>query len=122
MKNILRLEELAMFGLSVYLFNLLDFAWWVYPVLLLVPDLGMVGYLLNPRAGAFSYNLAHHKGLALLVYLLGIGAASPVLQLAGIILFGHASMDRIFGYGLKYPDSFQHTHLGYIGKQGAATT
>jgi hypothetical protein len=63
------------------------------------------------------YNLAHHKGLALLVYLLGIGVASPVWQLAGIILFGHASMDRIFGYGLKYPDCFQHTHLGPIGKK-----
>jgi hypothetical protein len=24
-------------------------------------------------------------------------------------------MDRIFGYGLKYPDAFQHTHLGWIG-------
>jgi hypothetical protein len=38
------------------------------------------------------------------------------LQLAGIILFTHSSMDRVFGYGLKYPDSFNNTHLGPIGK------
>jgi hypothetical protein len=38
----------------------------------------------------------------------------PVMQLAGVILFGHSSMDRIFGYGLKYSDSFQHTHLGML--------
>ena len=24
-------------------------------------------------------------------------------------------LDRIFGYGLKYSDRFQHTHLGEIG-------
>ena len=37
-------------------------------------------------------------------------------MLGGLILFGHSSMDRILGYGLKYPDSFEHTHLGMIGK------
>ena len=41
---------------------------------------------------------------------------SQVLLLAAIILFGHASMDRMFGYGLKFGDHFQHTHLGWIGK------
>jgi uncharacterized protein YbjT (DUF2867 family) len=25
-------------------------------------------------------------------------------------------MDRVLGYGLKYPDAFKHTHLGTIGK------
>jgi hypothetical protein len=48
------------------------------------------------------------------VYVLGIVLSLPVMQLAGVILFGHSSMDRIFGYGLKYSDSFQHTHLGML--------
>jgi hypothetical protein len=47
---------------------------------------------------------------------LGIILAHQPLQLAGLILFGHSSMDRVMGYGLKYPDAFQHTHLGMIGK------
>jgi len=34
----------------------------------------------------------------------------------GIIIVGHSSMDRMLGYGLKYPDAFTHTHLGWIGK------
>ena len=38
----------------------------------------------------------------------------PEFQLPGIILFGHASMDRIFGYGLKFSDNFKHTHLGNL--------
>ena len=116
MKNTLKLEELFMFGLSIYLFSKLDFAWWWYPVLLFTPDISMLGYLVNVQVGALTYNFVHHKALGIAFYILGSFIANPVLQLAGVILFGHSSMDRILGYGLKYPDSFQHTHLGMIGK------
>ncbi len=63
------------------------------------------------------YNLFHHKGLAILLYFIGMYISSPILQLIGIILFSHASMDRVFGYGLKYDKGFKYTHLGEIGKQ-----
>lgn len=118
MKTALKLEELFMFGFSIFLFSKLDYAWWWYPVLLFTPDLSMIGYIVNPRVGAWTYNLVHFKGLGLAMYVLGIALTNPTLQLAGVILFGHSSMDRILDYGLKYPDSFQHTHLGMIGKQG----
>ncbi|MEO5584504.1 MAG: DUF4260 family protein [Flavobacteriales bacterium] len=36
--------------------------------------------------------------------------------MASVILYGHSCMDRVFGFGLKFGDSFQHTHLGWIGK------
>ena len=114
MKTILQLEQAALFLFSIYLFSLLDFAWWWFPLLLLTPDISMLGYLAGPAAGAWIYNIVHHKALALGVYLLGMWTANPILQLAGVILFGHSSMDRVFGYGLKYPDSFQHTHLGML--------
>jgi len=39
-----------------------------------------------------------------------------MIQLMGVILFSHAAMDRIFGYGLTYFDTFNNTHLGEIGK------
>lgn len=103
-----------MFLLSIYLFSFLDYAWWIYPALILTPDIGMIGYAINTKAGAFSYNLFHHKGIAILVGFLGFWWALPSLQLAGIILFGHASFDRMLGYGLKHPDSFKHTHLGQL--------
>ncbi|MFK7954224.1 MAG: DUF4260 domain-containing protein [Ekhidna sp.] len=114
MKNSIKLEELAMFLLSIVLFNQLDFAWWIYLVLILTPDIGMVGYAVSTQLGAVTYNLFHHKGIAVLIGVLGWYLAILELQLAGIILFGHASMDRIFGYGLKYPDHFKNTHLGKI--------
>ncbi|MBI4947750.1 MAG: DUF4260 domain-containing protein [Bacteroidetes bacterium] len=116
MKNILKTEEAAMFLLSIFIFHKLDFSWWWFPVLIFTPDLSMIGYLINPKIGAWCYNIAHHKGLALMIYVLGIILPNPYLQLSGIILFGHSSMDRILGYGLKYNDRFNNTHLGVIGK------
>jgi len=114
MKSLLKVEELAMFLLSIYLFSMLDYAWWVFLLLILTPDIGMLGYLINPRLGAITYNIFHHKGLAIVILVFGWIAISEEMVLAGIILFGHASMDRIFGYGLKFSDNFKHTHLGNL--------
>ncbi|MGA9532883.1 MAG: DUF4260 domain-containing protein [Anaerolineales bacterium] len=114
---LIRLEELALFGLSIWAFSTTGFAWYWYPLLLLTPDLSMLGYLAGPGTGAIFYNIVHHRALALAIFLAGVVLSSPALQLTGTILFGHSSLDRVFGYGLKHPDSFQHTHLGWIGQQ-----
>jgi hypothetical protein len=116
MKNALKLEELFMFSLSIFLFSKLDYAWWWYAVLLFTPDISMLGYSVNARIGALTYNLVHNKALGIMLYVMGWYIANPALPLAGVILFGHSSLDRVMGYGLKYSDSFQHTHLGMIGK------
>ncbi len=117
MKTILKLEELAMFVLGIFMFGLLGYSWWLFPVLLLTPDIGMLGYLVNSKIGATVYNIFHHKGIAILLYFLGMYLSVPVVQLIGVIVFSHASMDRIFGYGLKYDKGFKYTHLGEIGKK-----
>ena len=116
MKSLLKLEELAMFILGIYMFSQLSYTWWWFLVLILLPDIGMLGYAVNAKIGAVSYNLFHHKGIAILIYFLGIYFEIELLNLAGIILFAHASLDRIFGYGLKFNDAFKNTHLGEIGK------
>jgi hypothetical protein len=116
MKILLKLEELFMFALSIFFFTKLDFAWWWYPALLFTPDLSMLGYFVSPQVGAATYNFIHNKALGIGIFVLGVILVNQPLQLAGLILFGHSSMDRILGYGLKYPDSFQHTHLGMIGR------
>jgi hypothetical protein len=117
MNTILRLEELAMFGLSLFGFTLLDISWWWYAGCILLPDVGMVGYLHNSRTGAYAYNLFHHKGIALLIYSAGIYFHNDPLLFAGIILFSHASMDRMLGFGLKYEKGFRYTHLGELPGQ-----
>jgi len=115
MKNLIRLEELFLALLSIFLFRSLGYAWWWFPLLLLAPDIGMVGYLAGPRVGAVTYNLVHHKAVAIAAYVVGALMGSPLLQLTGLIILAHSSLDRVLGYGLKYPDSFKHTHLGMIG-------
>ena len=117
MKSILRIEEAAMLGLGIWLFSQLPFAWWWFLVLILVPDISMIGYAFGNKAGAFLYNLFHHKAVAIILYLSGAYLNDDILKLAGVILFSHASMDRIFGYGLKTDEGFSFTHLGRIGKQ-----
>ncbi|MRX66509.1 protein of unknown function [Flavobacterium resistens] len=116
MKTVLKLEEAALFILGIFLFNHLNYEWWWFLALILTPDLSMIGYTFGNKVGAFSYNLFHHKGIAVLLYVLGFYLKNELLQLAGIILFSHSAMDRIFGYGLKYEKGFKYTHLGEIGK------
>ncbi len=114
--RLIKLEELGMFILALYLNTFLPFAWWWYLAFFLVPDIGMLGYLINNKAGALLYNVFHHKGIAVAFYIGGMMTGSPELKFTGLVLFGHSSFDRMLGYGLKFDDSFHHTHLGWIGR------
>lgn len=112
----LRVEGLAAFAAGSALY-----VWAGGPLLLLVPlllavDVSMVGYLAGPRAGAFVYNIAHNWALGLVVLGAGIVLAAPAAVIAGAVLVGHVGMDRVAGYGLKYPTAFRDTHLGRIGR------
>lgn len=114
MAVLLRLEYIALLCLSVFLFSLLPYAWWWYPLLLLLPDIGMLGYALSSRTGAWGYNLFHWLASAVIVYIAGSLADSSLAQLAGVVIIGHIGLDRLLGYGLKHEDSFKHTHLGML--------
>jgi hypothetical protein len=87
--------------------------------LLIAPDISMLGYLRGPRMGAFIYNLAHNWLVGGLLVIAGLIGTSPLLGQDGAILVAHTGIDRLPGYGLKYPTSFQDTHLGRIGRARA---
>jgi hypothetical protein len=116
MKYLLQLEELAQFIIVVFAFYYqpIHLSWWLWPIVFLTPDLGMVGYLANPAVGAITYNLTHHKMVAIILILLGYFINNNSIILAGLVIYGHSSFDRMLGYGLKYPDAFKHTHLGWM--------
>lgn len=92
---------------------------WFVP-LLLVPDVSMLGYLGGNHLGAIAYNVAHNWFVGGLVLGLGWWLAVPVVTMAGAILVAHTGIDRVMGYGLKYPTAFQDTHLGRIGRNRAS--
>jgi hypothetical protein len=116
MENLLRLEEVGLFALTIYLFSLLEYSWWLFPLLLFVPDISILGYMRSDVTGAYIYNFLHHRGIAILLYLTGVLLGAPVLALIGLVIFAHSSLDRIFGYGMKHTTGFRDTHLGNIGK------
>jgi Domain of unknown function (DUF4260) len=114
MKWTLRLEEAAEATFALLVFAQLPYAWWWLPALFLLPDLSMLGYLAGPRVGAFCYNVAHHKAVALATLAVGWALHLNPGLLAGALLLFHSAFDRVMGYGLKYATGFHDTHLGTL--------
>ena len=103
-------------ALSLLLFWKYSGAWLLYIVLILAPDLFMLGYLRGPRAGAAVYNLGHTWLLPGILGIAGVLAGAGPAGSIALIWFGHIGVDRLLGYGLKRPTAFQDTHLGRIGR------
>ena len=116
MKNLIKLEELGILIVSIFaLYKLnIHLSWWLYIILFLSPDIGMLGYLINTKVGAYTYNFLHHKAIASTLLILGIVLPNDYILFAGLLLFAHSSFDRVLGYGLKYSDNFKHTNVGYL--------
>jgi hypothetical protein len=111
----LRLEAAGAFAGAVALYAHSGAGIGMFLALFLVPDLSMLGYLLGPRFGATSYNVAHS-------YLGPFALAALGMALHGLLPFAaiwaaHVAFDRMLGYGLKYATAFGDTHLGRIGRQ-----
>ena len=108
---LLRVEGIALLALGVLLYRVNGGSWLMFGVLLLAPDLSMLGYLAGPRVGAAIYNAFHTYAVPAVVGASGMVLASPVAMAVALIWFAHIGMDRTVGYGLKYPTSFKDTHL-----------
>ena len=118
MKTVIQLEGLGLLLLSSFLyFNFFNGSWLFYLSLFFVPDVTFLFYLLSNKVGGFFYNLFHHQGLIALLVLLGLYFNNEMVIKVGLIFLSHSFFDRAAGYGLKYFDSFYHTHLGWIGKK-----
>ncbi len=111
----LRLESAALLGVCIAALIHLGCPWWLAAVLFFTPDFALLGYLVNPKFGAISYNLAHFQVLAMGLGAFGFISSLPTITFIGLIWLAHIEFDRTFGYGLKN-SSFQDTHLGRIGK------
>jgi hypothetical protein len=112
--RILRFEALLFLAALFVLYFRLHANWIVFLVLLLAPDIAMLGYLRDTRVGAWSYNAFHTYVGPLLTAALSF-SIHWLLPIA-VIWAAHIAMDRSLGYGLKHEDAFAHTHLGMIGR------
>ncbi len=108
---LLRIEGAVLLVGALWAYGTQGSNWWLFAALLLAPDLAMLGYLAGTGIGAAGYNLVHNYVPPVLLAGYGGWAGQPfALQLAAIWL-AHIGMDRLLGYGLKYPTVFQDTHL-----------
>ena len=110
-RRLLKLEGLALFAAGIALYIDADFSIVALIVLFLVPDLSVLGYLVNKRVGAVAYNSVHTEALPIALGAVGLIADSDVAIQLALIWLAHIGIDRLLGYGLKYPTDFGDTHL-----------
>lgn len=113
---LLRLEGVVLGCAALAFYRWAGGSWPMFAVLLLAPDLSMLGYLASPRTGAIAYNTVHVTLGPALLGALAAALREPMLAQLAAIWFAHIGLDRALGYGLKYPAGFGFTHLGRIGR------
>ena len=112
----IRLEWAAVAVVGIVLYALSGASWWLFALLILAPDLSMLGYLAGPRVGAVAYNALHILIVPLLLALAGYVLVNSMATAIGLIWIIHIAVDRALGYGLKLSSGFRDTHLGRIGR------
>ena len=111
----LRLEAAGIVGLSLVAMSSTKQSWWLIALVFLAPDLSAMGYALGHRWGSWCYNLAHASPAPLVFLALGWWSHDHLVLALALVWLMHLGFDRLLGYGLKYEDDFQHTHLGRLG-------
>ncbi len=110
-RRLLQLEGAILLTGALTAYTTTHEPWWLIPLTLLFPDLFAIGYLAGTRVGANLYNLVHTTALPAAVIAFAWSQHTPLAGALGLIWLAHIGMDRLLGYGLKYDDHFQHTHL-----------
>jgi hypothetical protein len=113
-KMLLHVEGACIFGSTIWAYSRLGQSWWTFAGLLLLPDIGMAGYLANTTAGAALYNSVHTETPPILLLCTGLARGNNTISGLALCWLAHIGMDRMFGFGLKYGTAFGHTHMGVI--------
>jgi Domain of unknown function (DUF4260) len=110
-RRLLKIEGLAVACGALALYVHFDYGWVLLIALVLAPDLAMLGYLAGPRVGSLAYDLAHTELWPIALAVVGVLAGSRVPVEVALVWLVHIGVDRLLGYGLKYPTAFKDTHL-----------
>lgn len=108
---LLRLEGIALSGAALFLYFHLDYSALALIGLLAAVDLSLLGFVAGPRAGTLIYNLAHTTAFPLLLGSIGVITDGSVAMQIALAWLAHIGIDRMLGFGLKYPSAFNDTHL-----------
>ena len=111
---LLRVEGGVLLATSALFYWVNGGSWVLFALLILAPDVSMLGYLLGKKVGAATYNLFHTYALPASLAVFGVLAGSPLEVSVALVWFAHIGMDRLLGYGLKYTSGFKDTHLDRV--------
>jgi hypothetical protein len=111
---LIRIEGAAVLALSILIYRHDQFSWILFAAFFLAPDLSMLGYLANVRVGAGVYNFVHTLVAPGVLIAIAILASRRQLLPFALIWIAHIALDRMLGFGLKYPTRFKDTHLQHI--------
>jgi hypothetical protein len=113
-KILLRLEGMVTFILLTLIYYSTGNSLKQFIILFFLPDLSMLGYLVNNRMGSIIYNIGHSYLIPMLIACCLIITDKTNYLYLVYIWVAHIGFDRMLGYGLKYSESFYVTHLGNI--------
>lgn len=113
-KMMLHLEGVVVLIAAATLYATQGYSWLLFAILFLAPDLFMLGYWRDHQVGSVMYNVGHTYTVPLSLAGLGFLTGWVGLMPVAIIWLAHIGMDRAVGYGLKYPEQFQETHLSRV--------
>jgi phosphotransferase system glucose/maltose/N-acetylglucosamine-specific IIC component len=108
----LRIEGATLLVAGAMLYWMTGGSWWLFALLLFTPDVSMLGYLFGPGIGAVVYNVFHAYPLPVALAIFALLVGVPLVLSVALVWLVHIGLDRLLGYGLKYPDGFKNTHLG----------
>lgn len=109
-----RVDAAVIFTLAVTTIALTHGGWTQFALLLFVPDVSMLGYLVNRRVGAAMYNAGHMHAVPVAILVWSITTGHTAWMTPALTWVAHIAMDQAFGYGLKLPTAFKDTVLGRL--------
>jgi hypothetical protein len=111
---LLHAEGAAIFAAALYFYAQGHWHWWLFAILFLSPDLFMLGFLVNVKLGTALYNLVHTEVGPIVLLLFAWIFPAPQLVPYALIWLSHQGLDRMLGFGLKYPTHFRDSHLQHV--------
>jgi hypothetical protein len=120
---LLRIEGLLVLSASCIAYGYYFLHHWVlFACLLLVPDVSLLPFASGPGAWKSAlYNAVHSYILPALLGTLALYLGQTFLEQASLIWISHIGLDRMLGFGLKYPTSFKFTHIQSAANPGPLT-
>ena len=83
-------------------------------VVVSIPDIFMLGYVINRKTGSYVYNIGHTYITPIIIALLYLYIDEKLLLQIALIWLAHISMDRTMGFGLKYSSDTDKTIIQKI--------